>query len=187
MARTKKIYPAQVCDTCSSTFTTQTCVKCAKTIAQKAWKERKKIQGICTQCKTPCAPYLTCEKHRRHKTERRHITGESKTYKLGSKLSPFRAGYTLKIIKASNPILTKHWKTISSWIEANFELWSEHYDSVMFNYIPLKMVGLSKDIDRDEWKLRAYYSKLRSGITLEDFVIAKVDHERGNDISSYYM
>jgi hypothetical protein len=154
--------------------------KLARSEKNLRMRANRAAKGMCLSCSNSVLGQnrRVCETCCRKSTVRRHTRGLHKTYQLGSKLSPERKTYTLKIVKATNEILRKNWQEISPWLEENFELFTEHYDGVLYSAIPFNMVGDVDAIQADEWLMRAYYQRIGAQATLEDFVIAKIDAER---------
>ena len=131
--------------------------------------------GICRQCEAPVLEGRTlCSVHMRDCTDRKHRAGVHVAYNFGSKLSPLRKENKIRFIQINNPYLRPVWKEVSNWIGENFELWSESTDMCLYEHYPLDMVR--EEVDAPI--LDAYYTRLGLQMSLEDFVIEKVDSER---------
>jgi uncharacterized OB-fold protein len=151
-----------------------------KAIARKgaALRERRRQNGICLNCTTAVKPpHVTCERHRRRNTEKEHQNGKRKIRYLNTKLSPERKEYVLNFVKLTNPGLRWNWEYVKPWIEANFELWIDPLDGVFYNYVPLDTLTEPASPYVQSCCVREFYARL-DGISLEDFVINKVDRER---------
>ena len=152
--------------------------KAAKYATNARARAKRVALGLCKDCNKPVEGRKVCETCCRKSTVRKHKNGRFKTYHLGSKLSPERSAYTLRIVKILNPMLRANWTEVSPWLEKHFELYTEHYDSVLYTAIPLNITGNLDAVDADEYLMRAYYQRIGSQATLEDFVIAKIDYEK---------
>lgn len=152
-------------------FCSEKCAHETRLATQQKARKKRELDGKCLDCNNLVDELETklCNKCIRRRVEMHHVRSGFKRFYLGAKHSPSRQKWILNDIRYLNPLLSKNWPDVQSWLETNFELYYEKTDSALRNGL-----DLSDPVVRIEAEQMS-----TSKTALEDLVIAKIDYERG--------